>query len=367
MEQRERIGSGEPSDASRGGFWRRRWWIGLLGLAVVVLGALSFWLRRGPSADEELRAIDAAHAIADEENAATVYNRLILDDTLSPLNAQLLPVSVRATTLARPWRSVDFPQAAEWLEQRGQVVEGLLRAGRKQRCWFLAIDAPQQSPKRFQLATEGALLLIRSANNDWDEGRVAKGLEKLLCVLQMAKHFRAQVHSSDYHAGGAVASEGLKRLAALVVNEGIPPNWLDRFEAALPPIQNTWDQQWQLLYKVERLYMESMGSGPFARALHVLDRRRQEKTKRDYFSLLAESRAVRVLLELRRRKDETSTWPATLAEIENRVAPEALVDPVTGKPFVYRRTGDAFTLYSTGPNGRDEGGKAGDDHRFWPR
>jgi len=367
MEQRERTDSGEPSEASRGGFWRRRWWLSLLCLAVVVAGVLFFWLRRGPSAEEELRAIDAAHAVADEENAAMVYNRLILDDTLPSLDAQLLPAAVRAGTLARPWRSADYPQAVEWLKQRGPVVDGLLQAGRKARCWFLAAEAPRQSGKRATLAHEGALLLIRSANNDWGEGRVEEGLEKLLCVFQMANHFRAQVHPSDYDAGGAVASEGLKRFAALVVNEDVPPDWVARFEVVLPPIQDTWDEQSQLLYKVERLYMETMGRGPLARVLHALDRTRRERTKRDYFSLLAESRAARILLELRRHKNDTGAWPANLAEIENRVAPEALLDPVTGKPFVYRRTGDVFTLYSTGPNGRDEGGKAGDDHRFWPR
>ncbi|MBN2129272.1 MAG: hypothetical protein JW741_07230 [Sedimentisphaerales bacterium] len=367
MEQRERIGSGEPSGASPGGFCRRRWWIGLLCLALVLVGAIFLWLRRGLSADEELRAIDAAHAIAKEENAATVYNRLILDDTLPPLNAQLLPASVRAPTLSRPWRSADFPQAAEWLKQRGQVVDALLQAGRKQRCWFLAVEAPQHSGKRFERIYHGALLLIRSANNDWAEGRVEQGLNKLLCVFQMARHFRSQAYPSDYDAGEAVASEGLKRFAALVVNEDVPADWLARFEAVLPPTEDGWDERSRLLHKIERLYIESMNRGPFVRVLHALDWTRREYTKRSYFSLLAESRAVRILLELRRNKNETGAWPANLAYIENRVAPEALVDPVTGKPLVYRPTGDVFTLYSTGPNGRDEGGQAGDDHCFWPR
>ncbi len=150
-----------------------------------------------------------------------------------------------------------------------------------------------------------------------------EGLKKLLCVFQMGNHFRAQVHPSDYHAAGAVTSAGLKRFAALVVNEDVPPDWLARFEAALPAIQNTWEEQSQLLYKVERLYIESTNRGPLARVSHALDRTRRKYVKLSYFALLAESRAVRIILELRRHKDATGAWPANLAEIENRVAPEA--------------------------------------------
>ena len=113
----------------------------------------------------------------------------------------------------------------------------------------------------------------------------------------MGNHFRTQVHPSDYHAAGAVTSAGLKRFAALVVNEDVPPDWLARFEAALPAIQNTWEEQSQLLYKVERLYIESTNHSPLARVSQALDRTRRKYVKLSYFALLA--------------------------EIENRVAPEA--------------------------------------------
>jgi len=262
MEQRKRTESKAPSGASRGWPRRRRWWLSFVCLVVTVQAVLLLWLRRAPSADEQLRAIDAAHAVPDEENAATDYNRLILDDTLPSLDVQLLPAAVRAGTLARPWRSADFPQVAEWIEERRPVVDALLQAGRRQRCWFLASEAPRESPKRFDLVCHGSLLLLRAANNDLGEDRVEYGLEELLCVFQMARHFRAQVHPSDYDAGMIVASEGLKRFAELVVNEDVPPDWLSRFEAVLPPIEDTWDEQSQLLYKVERLYMETMGRNP---------------------------------------------------------------------------------------------------------
>jgi hypothetical protein len=73
-----------------------------------------------------------------------------------------------------------------------------------------------------------------------------------------------------------------------------------------------------------------------------------------------------LLLALRRHKNEASTWPGNLREIESGVSPEALIDPLTKKPFMYRSTGDSLILYDVGPNGIDEGGESGDDYRFWP-
>ncbi len=81
---------------------------------------------------------------------------------------------------------------------------------------------------------------------------------------------------------------------------------------------------------------------------------------------LSEFRAGRILLALHRHKDKTGAWPATLAEIEGQIPPEVLIDPLTKKPYIYRRTSDNLILYNVGPNGIDEGGTSGDDYHFWP-
>ena len=336
-------------------------------MCIVVIAVLLFGLRGVPSADEQLRAIDVAHAIADEENAALVYGRIILDETLPSLAPRDLPADVQEATFARPWRSEEFPQATAWINQRKGVVEILLQAGRKQGCWFPAAEASKQSTRRWSLVMEGKNLLLRAANNDMGENRVEEGLEKLLCVFQMAEHFRSQFHPSDYDASMIVTSEALQRLAELAIRGDMPPDWLIRFESVLPPLEETWYEQSKLLYKAEKLYMESIGRNSLTQILHVFDRTRRREMERNYFLLLAKSRAVRVLLELRRHKNETGSWPEDLEEIASHVAPEALIDPETGEPFKYRRTNDTFTLYSIGANRRDEGGNAGDDHRFWPR
>lgn len=92
------------------------------------------------------------------------------------------------------------------------------------------------------------------------------------------------------------------------------------------------------------------------------------------FRLEAGTRATRLLYELFDYHDKNKAWPDSLDKLPG-VPAAAKTDPFSGKPFIYRRDGDGFTLYSVGTNTRDDGGnhdpkfgeKTGDgDYVFWP-
>ncbi len=95
-----------------------------------------------------------------------------------------------------------------------------------------------------------------------------------------------------------------------------------------------------------------------------------EKAFKDrYFRCLANRRGTRLLIGLRRYKNEHGRWPGSLGDIKGTVPDEAFVDPRNGGAFVYRLKGDDFELYSAGPNKIDEGGRyksGADDWRIWP-
>jgi hypothetical protein len=85
-------------------------------------------------------------------------------------------------------------------------------------------------------------------------------------------------------------------------------------------------------------------------------------------------RGALLLIALRRYKDKNKVWPENLDEIKGLTKEENFVDPANGQSFVYKLTGDSFTLYSKGENGIDNGGrqyscgedKKGDDINIWP-
>jgi hypothetical protein len=63
-------------------------------------------------------------------------------------------------------------------------------------------------------------------------------------------------------------------------------------------------------------------------------------------------RGNRTVLELFRIKDQTGELPASL----DAVTGDFRIDPYSGRPLVYRRTGEDFVLYSVGIDGDDDGG-----------
>jgi hypothetical protein len=81
---------------------------------------------------------------------------------------------------------------------------------------------------------------------------------------------------------------------------------------------------------------------------------------------------MRILIEARRYRMREGVWPRRLEDLPGVQLPVGqLVDPVSGQPFVYERTGEGFRLYSIGVNKRDDQGvsniKEGkDDRLYWP-
>jgi len=73
----------------------------------------------------------------------------------------------------------------------------------------------------------------------------------------------------------------------------------------------------------------------------------------------AEAEVCRVGLALKLYKQKSGTYPDTLDRLTPEFMESIPVDPFTGKPLVYRKTGDGFLLYSLGPNLKDDGGKPG--------
>lgn len=251
-------------------------------LTLVAIGLLSVYLLRlGPSANSWLGAIDAAHAVPEEQNAARDYALLASNDTGTFLDPQLLAQNVRTATLEKPWRSADFPEAATWVRERQAIIDTLLQAARKPKCWFPLADGYRRSGGRFHVGYYGTLLLLRAVNNDLAEGRTEAGMEKLLCVLQMAEHFRSQMDLRDRYTGMSVASEGLKRLNRLLVTEEVPQEWLARFEAALPPVRDVRDKELRQLQEIEELRSAHIPAfsrtaparihGRFVRPVHAAD------------------------------------------------------------------------------------------------
>ncbi|MGD8452309.1 MAG: hypothetical protein PVJ57_10865 [Phycisphaerae bacterium] len=72
----------------------------------------------------------------------------------------------------------------------------------------------------------------------------------------------------------------------------------------------------------------------------------------------AEIDATRLALALGRCRSERGKYPESLAELVPAYMSALPLDPFGDAPFLYRRYGEAYVLYSRGPDGDDDGGAA---------
>ena len=74
-----------------------------------------------------------------------------------------------------------------------------------------------------------------------------------------------------------------------------------------------------------------------------------------------DTRATTLALALRlHARQNRGKYPAGLADLCVEVDADDLIDPFAGGEFGYARTSGAWTLYSVGPDGNDDGGRPGD-------
>ncbi|MBN1513372.1 MAG: hypothetical protein JXB13_15250 [Phycisphaerae bacterium] len=73
----------------------------------------------------------------------------------------------------------------------------------------------------------------------------------------------------------------------------------------------------------------------------------------------AETRLTQIVVALRLHALEHSgQWPESLVALMPSISKEDIIDPFSGREFVYRRDGTGWTLYSISENETDDGGKS---------
>jgi hypothetical protein len=337
-------------------------------VAVAVLALLvAAWMERAVDVDGRLRAIDTAHVMDEEMNPARGYTDLAWDWRLPSLDERDIPGGAGAGTLEQPWRAADYPQLAEWIEERRGVVEVLRDLGQYETCWFSVYSARWQAGRRHLAAGRWLSLMVRAANLEFGEGRPEAGLEMTVGALRVAGHFREQLSPEDWNVGMRMTDLALRQTASVLVAEEVPEAWLARIEAVLPSTGNAWGEVSKQAGEVRWLYGREHRPPIRRRLRQIWAGRKQAGIRRDSYLLnLARYRVTHLVLGLRRHKSRTGAWPVDLVAIKDIVAPEAFDDPLTGKVFLYRREGAGFVLYSSWPDGVDDGGKPNRDRVFWP-
>ncbi len=414
-----RTGEMHPDPFSKGTTSRdrlRRWAIRIAVLALLFAGLVGAFHVLAPEPEKELAAFDAARAVPDEDNAALIYAELTQGEEVPPdelaIKLDLLfaivedPVSLHESRASQrklrelewpqelddpnanrvaasyPWRSADYPELTRWLARQETRIDRLLEAAHKPACYFPL----QSAPGRMGLfdvplgaLRQNVFLLSTAANNDLGEGDVDGALAKWQALMAIGQHLRAQP-SQDYLLSGiSFEAVALHRFAKFAVEGPATDRHLQELALQCKGPDREWESIRHDINHVRSIFSRLLDDQRSLKVrMHMRYRRilYRDKEWDDsyacelYHRLQSERRGLRILIELRRFKDRTGRWPASLDEIAPSLPPETLVDPASDGPYVYRLSEQGFTLYSVGPNRIDENGRhksnGPDDWPIWP-
>lgn len=356
-----------------------------------------------PSPQQQLAAIDKAHAIDDEDNAACVYYEL-LNDPIQPYDwstkeGMLYSYGPRAYDFF--FNVLNDPNYVSYLSSHTHHYKILDRASRIPACYFpLAKTNQTVSVSELMKSIESTRrLLNHTIRLDRREKRFSLAQEKALTLKRVGRHLSQQPSKRSMNVGMRIERLGLYHMIRSLALEETSTYDLDLLPAEQEILENKWSPIRPPLKKLNKIQhrmrkKEGLSLKPLVGAMLSAflqpAREAYREVKRefrhvvrdfdhanrgiswicyDYHELLQERRGFRIVLELRRFKDRTGRWPDSLGQLTEDLPKGALIDPMVNKPFVYRHSSDSFALYGIGFNGKDDHGESGgtdkDDDPIW--
>jgi len=363
----------QPQQPEKVGKWRRRIGISLIAIALVLL-ALSLAERSSSkSINERIAEIQAANKIPDEQNAALIYNQLLQDANATGFPSALMSNKAFSQALHRPWLATDYPELKNWLTDHQQLINKLLEASQITQCRFpLGINDPQMQARLSYLAVmrQWAQMLVCAANNDQAVGRHDAAMQKYLCVIRMGEHLHRQPVLVDELVGIAVDALAVMSIKRFVLQALPTKQHLEALEETLPHSKQKWLEQFENARELENLYQRSqLGFISYSLTewwFGIPNEKAFEHAKVLLLRLLSDEHGTRILIALRHYKDENGRWPENIDAVKSLLPKDILIDPANDGSFVYKVTGDSFTLYSKGPNNLDDDGQRNDGKDDWP-
>jgi hypothetical protein len=233
--------------------------------------------------DEEIAQLEAKYAVADEDNAALVYNRLI--DTYDPndTDTTFMDDDTDFLTSSQPWLTEDHPQVAEWLKIHEETIAILTEAAGKEKCRFPFSTNHEDFGKmmdRFSPMKHWAELLVFAINNDIGDGRGEQALEKNIVLFQMGQHIYQQTTLIDLLVGIAVDALSMKQFKIFIMAGDPTESQLDLIDKKLTESAYNWSVDFRQILEGENLLSKNTLLG----TLYEVDSNGNTRFNRDQIS-----------------------------------------------------------------------------------
>lgn len=217
------------------------------------------WVPYRHDFEKELKSLNDKYAVPDQQNAASIYNRLLANYERGDFVPDLTDSNTYDLVRKQPWLSKDHPDLAAWLQEHRKTIATLLEASKIEKCRFpidensLNSALGQSARPHLSPMKKLAWLLVCAANNDLAEKRHDEALEKQIALLRMSEHLRQQPVAVDMKTGIAYQALALSRINLLLVEENPEEPYIEKLEDALSGISHDWSVTWAAVADCEKL------------------------------------------------------------------------------------------------------------------
>ncbi len=349
-------------------------------LSVLLAPLLFIWLT--PTVEEKLKTLDAARAIPDEENAALVYAQILSDyypiksfadlvtianervhaliraDFQKPQNSSTDSRSVDKTD-TQPWRADEYPEVIQWLNKHERAVTISLRAAQLQHCRF-HLYCPISPQGHWDMTYQDILVYriffladvtARSAYLDLGRGRTQSSLSKAMAVRNASRHLGQHPTEHNFIISLNLELKAYRLLNTILIASDIRTLDLDRLQDTMGPLANEWNSIQHGLRPVRELYRRQANKHiPILTWLRVLlnsngsNRQPMARYSERYLEILRARQLHCLLIEARRAKEQTGTWPATLKHLEAVLPEEVSIIGESVQPMLISYNPNCFLM-----------------------
>ncbi len=355
--------------------------LGFAALFIVLLFAILviFSITKSSSVNKRITAYEAARQIPDTENAAIIYERLLNDSNFTNIfENDVFKQMTKGGNFSRPWKSSDFLEEAGFIEKNKIFFSQLQEAAKREKCVFkIPVDIKQPVSDDLSQFRNWAQFLRFSANNDIAEGRFDEAMEKNRLIIKLSDHIQRQPITTYFLVGVAIEAISLQCMKNTIMEPNLTEQQLQTIEKLPVKTGDDWEKIIGVLIEGEGYYAENIIQNyPFLTRLvlrmsfKTMSKITVDSVKKLYYRSLADRYGYRIMIGLRKYKNQNGQWPDNLEQIKSFVDPNIMVDPQNSGAFVYKKTDNDFILYSRGPNNIDEQGNStspADDWPIWPK
>jgi len=245
-----------------------RKWFWLSAAAIVVVLIIWVFLPdynkgwRPYTFDEEIADHEAKFIVPDEENAASIYNRLLQDYNPKEWRLRFLLYEEFRMMSSEPWLSQDHPELTQWIKRHEETLVVLPNVCRMKTCRFPSnfeiSPANKLQVNRYFALRSWALILLLSGNNDVAEGRLDEAFSKYIYAIQIKEHLYQQKRISDLLNGFGIEGLVLPCLNRFVVENGLSEGQLQLVLNILNNLENNWNSDFPLCLEYEKLFIKNV-------------------------------------------------------------------------------------------------------------